>query len=400
MQTHDPNTEQTVLTVSQLNALARQLLEECFSTVTIEGEISNLSAPSSGHLYFTLKDDNAQIRCAMFRQYNRLLKTRPEHGMHVRVRARVSLYEGRGDFQLIVHDLEEAGDGALQRAFELLKKSLHAQGLFDEAHKKPLPALPQRIGVITSRTAAALRDILSVLKRRFPSIPVVIYPTQVQGELAAGQIVKAIETANQRAECDVLIVSRGGGSLEDLWPFNEEIVARAIYASTIPIVSGVGHEVDVTISDFVADRRAPTPSAAAELITPNVTDWLHKLQQINLRLSHQMRTQIQRARLQLEHLAKRIRHPGQKLQEQAQRLDQLERRLTQAYRLQLVQKRHRLTMLARALNAISPLNTLSRGYAIATKEGEVLTSQSQVTAGDRIEVRLHEGKLDCTVDSV
>lgn len=390
-------TEPTILTVSQLNGFARDVLEECFASVMIEGEISNFSKPSSGHMYFTLKDDAAQVRCAMFRGNNMKLQFKPEHGMQVTVKARVSLYVGRGDFQLIVSSMEEAGDGALQRAFEQLKKKLHAQGLFAQENKKSLPLLPRAIGVVTSATGAALHDILSVLQRRFASIPVIVYPTPVQGELAAQKIVNAISKANELKQCDVLLVARGGGSLEDLWPFNEEIVAHAVFSSDIPIVSGVGHEVDFTICDFVADQRAPTPTAAAELVSPDKLEWQHKIDQLRLRLTHHIHTIIQQAKMQLAHLQKRIRHPGQKLQQQSQQLDMLEQRLITSMHNLFENKNLQLQSVVRALNAVSPLNTLSRGFAIASKNNKIITDAKQVNIDDQIDVRLHSGNLTCTV---
>lgn len=393
--------EQTTLTVSQLNHLARDLLEKCFASVSIEGEISNLSTPSSGHMYFTLKDESAQVRCAMFRGNNASLKFRPELGMHVVVNARVSLYEGRGDYQLIVQSMEEAGDGKLQREFEALKKRLHAEGLFNDEHKKPLPALPKCIGVVTSATGAALRDILSVLRRRFASIPVIIYPTAVQGKEAAQQICLAIQKANQQHHCDVLIVARGGGSLEDLWPFNEEVVARAVFASLIPIVSGVGHEVDITICDFVADQRAATPTAAAELVSPDTLEWQHKLSRLYQQLTNNVKSYLRQASQELAFLTKRIRHPGQRLEEHAQQLDYLEQRLIQAVRRVVLQpKQQQLENLSRALNAVSPLNTLQRGFAIATKDTKIISNSSECSVGDTIDIRLNHGELRCKVADI
>lgn len=319
-----------ILTVSQLNRAAKDLLETYLPMLWVEGELSNLSAPSSGHWYFSLKDSGAQVRCAMFRNRNMLVRFKPEAGKKVLVRGKVSLYEGRGDYQLIVEHMELAGAGDLQRQFELLKEKLQAEGLFDPAHKKPLPAWPRRLGVVTSPTGAAVHDILHVLRRRFPALPVIVLPVAVQGNDAAHQIAAAIETANRHALCDVLIVGRGGGSLEDLWAFNEEVVARAIHASTIPVVSAVGHEVDFTIADFVADLRAPTPSAAAELISPDGPALLQQLKQYELQLSRCMAAHLRWHRQQVEHLRARLPHPKQKLQAQAQTLDHLEVRLQRA----------------------------------------------------------------------
>ena len=311
-----PNSDdRDIYSVGRLNAEARGLLEGAFPLIWVQGELSNVSRPSSGHLYFTLKDANAQVRCAMFRGNNRFLKFRPADGAQVVVRASLSLYEARGDYQLIVQSMEEAGDGALQRAFEALKQKLAAEGLFEAAHKRALPALPKRIGVITSPTGAAIRDILSVLKRRFPAIPVLIYPVAVQGQAAGAEIAAMIRRADARRECDVLIIARGGGSLEDLWAFNEEIVARAIFDCSIPTVSGVGHEVDFTIADFVADQRAPTPSVAAEMVSPDQHDWLNQLRALDSELYKRLTRQMQRLGERLTWIGKRLQqqHPGQKL---------------------------------------------------------------------------------------
>lgn len=441
-----PATDRDVYSVGRLNAEARALLEGAFPLIWVEGELSNVSRPASGHLYFTLKDSSAQVRCAMFRGNNRFLKFRPADGLQVLVRANLSLYEARGDYQLIVQSMEEAGDGALQRAFEALKQKLAAEGLFDTAHKVDLPALPRRIGVVTSPTGAAIRDILSVLRRRFPAIPVLIYPVPVQGTGAGAEIAAAIRAADRRRDCDVLIVARGGGSLEDLWAFNEETVARAIYDCGIPVVSGVGHEVDFTIADFVADRRAPTPSVAAEMVSPDQAEWLNQLRALDRELYTQVRRRLQRLDERLGWLGKRLQqqHPGQRLRQRAQRLDELDQRLRLALRTQLRRRRERLatlearlqrhhpgprlrhlhdleaalarrlrtavqtqlkasrqrlTALGRALDAVSPLATLERGYAIVTAaDGHVLHDAAQTRPGDRITARLARGRLHCTVD--
>lgn len=435
-----------ILTVSQLNRKAKQLLETHLPLLWVEGELSNVSQPSSGHWYFTLKDEQAQVRCAMFRNRNMLVRFKPRQGQHVLIRARVSLYEGRGDYQLIAEHMEEAGAGALQRAFEELKHKLAAEGLFDPALKRPLPSLPKHIAVITSPTGAAIRDILSVLERRFPAIPVTVLPVAVQGKEAAPQIVTALERANRAQLFDVVVVARGGGSLEDLWPFNEEIVARAIHASNLPVVSAVGHEVDFTIADFVADLRAPTPSAAAELITPDGDDWLETFIGYELTLEEIISRQIKHTYQKLEWLRSRLRHPGERLQQQAQRLDGLELRLLrgmdqhlkhQTVRLanlmqrqkslqpmralrqlqhqvaqahnrlckltkqQLQLRKQRLAEAARVLHTVSPLNTLERGYAIATDaEGNILRSSKNVQTGDTLHTRLAQGELVCRVEKV
>lgn len=395
--------ENPIYTVSYLNQEVRSILERALPFVLLEGEVSNLRAPSSGHLYFSLKDANAQVRCALFRKrFNGLRATdvKLKDGMHVLVRANVSLYEERGDFQLIVEQVEEIGGGALRQAFEALKLALSEEGLFSEAHKKPLPKWPAVVGVVTSSTGAAIHDILSVLKRRFAGLPIIIYPTQVQGAQAADQIVAALQLANARKECDVLILARGGGSLEDLWPFNEERVARAIYKSQIPIVSGVGHEVDVTIADFVADHRAPTPSAAAELISPDVSEWMTMLARLELRLASAMRQQFRQYSVLLEQLQKRLPHPKRRLQDQMQKLDGLVQRLCLAQKNKLQRQQEKLNYLMQMLHNISPLNTLNRGYAIAMKDGQVLRDAEEVSVGDRIKVRLAKGELGCEVVNI
>ncbi len=431
------------LSVSQLNQQARLLLEQNFGMITVEGEISNFARPSSGHWYFTLKDSGAQVRCALFRNRNTFLKYRPKNGDLVRLRARVSLYEGRGEFQLIGDYLEEAGSGALQAAFEALKQRLQLEGLFNPQHKRPLPSLPRHIGIITSPTGAALRDILSVLKRRFAAIPVTLYPALVQGEAAAAQLRHALKLANRDQRCDVLIIGRGGGSLEDLWPFNDEALARAIVSSAIPVVSAVGHEVDFSIADFVADHRAATPSAAAELVSPDGEQLVAQYRYCRQRLVSQISRRLVREKERLTWLSQRLKHPGQRLQEQTQQLDNLELRLQRAMQRRLLVEQQRaaylrqrlvrqnplrtlseehaqvqqlnqrlcqgvqrrldsggqtLTALARELHAVSPLATLERGYAIITTPDQaVITHADRVKAGDTVEARLANGRLRCTV---
>lgn len=435
--------------MSRLNQTARLLLEQGLPRVWIEGELSNLARPSSGHLYFTLKDDQAQVRGAMFRSRNQLLRFKPADGMQVLVRAKISLYEARGEYQFIAESMQEAGDGVLQRAYDALKLKLEQEGLFDPAWKKPLPALPGRIGVITSPTGAAIRDVLSVLRRRFPAIPVLIYPVPVQGKDAGREIAAMLHTAAQRKDCDVLILTRGGGSLEDLWAFNEEIVARAIHACAIPVVSAVGHEVDFTIADFVADRRAPTPSAAAELVSPDQQEWLQQMRQMERRLARSMETRLGAGQQRMRWLMQRLqlRHPGQLLRQQAQRLDDLEqrsrlalrsyfnklqsvvkhahatlllhtprhriertrlqhdsleRRLRTAMSALLKERQRRFAVACKSLDTISPLATLERGYAIVNRAGrrEVLRKASDATIGEQVEARLAEGSLLCTVDEI
>ncbi|MFL6547099.1 MAG: exodeoxyribonuclease VII large subunit [Povalibacter sp.] len=348
--------ERDVYTPSRLNREARTLLERGFAALWIEGEMSNLSRPSSGHWYFSIKDDAAQLRCAMFRQRNLLAKFSPRDGQRVLLRGRVTLYEPRGDYQFLVDYIEEAGEGALRRRFELLKAKLAAEGLFDTARKRPLPKLPKRIGVITSPSGAAIRDVLNILKRRFCRLPVLIYPVQVQGAGAASQIATAIRLASVRAECDVLILARGGGSLEDLWSFNEEIVARAIAACNIPIVSGVGHEVDFTIADFVADVRAPTPSGAAELAAPDCNEWQRTLSTWSRRLSGALQRTVQQSNQRLVWLDRRLnqQHPGVALRQRAQRLDELEQRLSNVLQRTIQLRTQRLHGLRRRLDQRHP----------------------------------------------
>lgn len=333
------------------------MLERGFAALWVEGEISNLSRPSSGHWYFSLKDDAAQLRCAMFRQKNQLLRFAPKDGMHVQIRGRVSLYEARGDYQFLADHMEEAGEGALRRRFDLLKAKLAAEGLFAEERKRALPKLPRRIGVITSPTGAAVRDILHVLERRFCRIPVLIYPVPVQGAAAAPQIAAAIRVASARAECDVLILARGGGSLEDLWAFNEEAVARAIYDCSIPLVSGVGHEIDFTIADLVADLRAPTPSAAAERVTtPDCSEWIRSFDSQTKQLATALERRLARGIDRVQWLARRLTqlHPGIQLRQHSQRLDELETRLVAAMRRTLVASRDRTDWLDRRLAQVHP----------------------------------------------
>lgn len=441
-----PRPERDVYTVSRLNKEVRLLLESGLPLLWLEGELSNFAAPASGHWYFSLKDSQAQVRCAMWRQRNSAVRFRPKDGMAVLVRARVGLYEPRGEYQLIVEHLEEAGEGALKREFEKLKSKLAAEGLFDAERKRPLPAVPRRIGVVTSPTGAALHDILRVLRARFPAAPVLLYPTAVQGAAAVPEIVRAIETASRRQDCDVLIVARGGGSLEDLWCFNDERVARAIAACRIPTVSGVGHEVDVTIADFVADLRAPTPSAAALAASPDKSAWLESLALLLTRfggaMGRYLRTQLASLGAVTQRL--QISHPGARLQQHTQRLDDLEQRLRLALRASLLVKRQRLDTLgtrlwrenprhrlealcahaaalrerlagamgaqlntlrqrlalgSRTLDAVSPLATLGRGFAVVKRvdDGALLRDAAQAPVGTEIEARLSKGRLRARV---
>jgi exodeoxyribonuclease VII large subunit len=444
----NPSSDQASLTPSELNRQVRSLLESHYDFLWITGEVSNFAAPSSGHWYFSLKDDRAQVRCAMFRNRNQRLRYRPQNGDAVRLRARVSLYEGRGEFQLIGEFLEPAGAGALQARFEALRDRLRDEGLFDAALKRPLPAHPRHLAVVTSPTGAALQDILSVLARRSPITRITVLPAAVQGDEAPGQLVAALERANRLAaagtDFDAIILARGGGSLEDLWAFNDETLARAIRASRLPVVCGVGHEVDVTIADFAADVRAPTPSAAAELLSADMTALIASLQERRQRLVQLMRWRLTQAQQRIDHLRQRLRHPGTRLREQAQRIDEMELRLKDAMQrrlagaqrdlllletrlnshsplpklrhqredlqrqrqslrramaLRLQREKQRLQEREHTLSVLSPLAVLDRGYAIlSTADGSVVRTAAQVERGSTLSARLAEGKLRLTVD--
>ncbi|MBB3104217.1 exodeoxyribonuclease VII large subunit [Azomonas macrocytogenes] len=436
--------DREVLSVSQLNSRARLLLEDVFARIWVEGEISNLARPASGHVYFTLKDQNAQVRCALFRQNAVRVREALRDGLAVRVRGRVSVFEARGDYQLILETLEPAGDGALRLAFEALKEKLATEGLFAAARKQALPAHPRRIGIVTSPSGAVIRDIISVFGRRAPQVELVLVPTAVQGREATLQIVRALELADAQG-FDALILARGGGSLEDLWCFNEEAVARAVANCATPIVSAVGHETDVSIADFVADVRAPTPSAAAELLAPHTGDLVQRLENLQRRLLLRMQERLQRAGMRLEGLTKRLRHPGERLQQQAQRVDDLEQRLLRAIQQRLRngqerlarldtrltaqhpertlnalsqrleylgsrlpramqenlrRQRQQLQSLAQTLQVVSPLATLSRGYSILLDEnGRAIRAADQTRPGQRLRARLGEGELSVRVES-
>ncbi len=413
-----------IFSPSALVRLAREALEQRFPLLWIEGEISNFSRPASGHMYFSLKDAQAQVRCAMFKPKSTYLRFKPADGMRVLARARVGLYEARGEFQLVIEHLEEAGEGALLRAFEQLKTRLAAEGLFAQERKRALPELPRRIGVITSPTGAAIRDVLNVIARRFPLVAVEILPVPVQGRDAPAAIAAMINAAAAMRRHDVLLLTRGGGSLEDLWAFNDEAVARAIHASAIPIVSAIGHEVDFTIADFVADLRAPTPSAAAELLTPDAGQLLRLARHRHDRLEQLLRHRLQRLAQQADHAYARLRaqHPRHRLHGGRQRLLQLyarlgaqhpaamlgrrradvlatERRLRTIVSRRLEARARHLRELARALNAISPLATLQRGYAIVFDEdGRIVRSITQMSAGQRLRLRLADGEVAARID--
>ena len=434
--------QNNIISVSELNRIARELLETAIPPVWISGEISNLTLAASGHAYFSLKDVRAQIRAVMFRNRLSQLGFRPKEGLRVEVRGTVSLYEARGDYQINVSQMQEAGLGALYAAFEALKTRLAAEGLFDNQLKRPLPAHPKVIGIVTSPQAAALRDVLTTLRRRAPQIPVVLYPTQVQGDTAPAQIVAAIGAASRRQDADVLIVCRGGGSIEDLWAFNDEQVARAIRACRLPVISGVGHETDFTIADFAADVRAPTPTAAAELVSPDRDALLARLAELDFRLGRAMHHRLDRASQQLDRLALRLTHPGERIARQRERLAQAEYRLHQHWarrqelaRLQVVhlqtrllrarpsqerqqallasnrqqlaraistqleRQHHRLAALSARLDALDPQAVLARGYAIVENaRGQAVLDPAALAQNERVTLRLALGNTGARID--
>lgn len=438
--------DREVLTVSQLNQRARILLEDVFPQVWVEGELSNIARPSSGHVYFTLKDRNAQVRCAIFKQQASRVRDLLRDGLLVRVRGRVSLYEGRGDYQMILDSVEAAGDGALRLAFEALKTALQAEGLFAQERKQALPVHPQRIGIVTSASGAVLHDIISVFARRAPHVKLTLIPSAVQGREATAQLVRALELAD-RAEFDAIILARGGGSLEDLWCFNEETLARAIAQCRTPIVSAVGHETDVSISDFIADVRAPTPSAAAELLAPNRLELLTQLRSIERSLSLRLQDALTRKGAQLQSLRQRLRHPRERLQQHQQRLDnlalrlqrsiktqqqqrsqhldylqarlsvqhpqqsllahqqqlkQLQQRLLRTAQQHVLHSKQRLQVLMQALHVISPLATLERGYSIlnTADQQQIIRSVKEVHTSQHLQARLTDGVLTLQVSHV
>jgi exodeoxyribonuclease VII large subunit len=444
-----PRPDEPIFTVSELNREARELLEGALPALWVEGEISNFIHHGSGHMYFDLKDEGAQVRCAMFRGANRRLQFRPENGLQVLLQGRVTLYEPRGSYQLVAEAMEPAGEGLLRRRLEALKTKLQGEGLFAAEHKQTLPSLPRQIGVITSPTGAAVRDILKVLRRRFPAIPVIIYPTQVQGERAAGEISAALATAARRAECDVLICGRGGGSLEDLWSFNEEQVVRAIFASPIPVISAVGHETDITLADLVADMRAPTPSAAAELVVPDAQGWQQQFAATERRSGSAMNRQLRMLAQAAAQLTGRLRRRSPRfiLRQNAQRLDELgsrarrasaarldaegarllqlgtrllnaspsrqcqagrqqlreqQLRLSAAMQTRLNAARARLSTGAAGLQIASPLATLERGYALVTdgKTGAALRDAAELQTGQEVQARLAHGGFRATITRV
>ena len=434
-----------IYTVSRLNSEVRLTLELQFRQLWLVGEVSNFIAASSGHWYFSLKDQAAQVKVAMFKQSNRYASLQPKNGQQILIRARISVYEPRGEYQLLADMLEPAGDGLLKQQYEQIKATLAAEGLLAPERKKPLPKKVQKVGVVTSPTGAAIRDIITVLQRRAPALEVIIYPCLVQGTQAPGQIYNAIQKAISRNEVDVLLIGRGGGSLEDLWCFNDEQLCRAVAACPIPIVSAVGHEIDFALTDFVADVRAPTPSAAAELVSPDQSHLLERISRLRSALIQAQRARMQQVAPKLINLSQRLLalHPKRRLEQQQQRLDelqlrltasikrnvlsaqqqqqyldkslrqlspgkvltqqkqyisQLEQRLKQAQQQQLKQHKQRLAQLGSQLNTVSPLATLARGYSITFDEKQqVVTNSSQLKAGDKVVVKLAAGSFDAEV---
>ncbi len=394
---------ENIYSVSQLNSAARQMLEGNFSQIWLTGEISNFTQPVSGHWYLTLKDENAQVRGAMFRMKNLRVGFRPQNGMQVLVRANVSLYEPRGDYQLIIESMHPAGEGLLQQQFEALKMKLAAEGLFAQNLKKSLPDFAKAVGIVTSSTGAALQDILHILARRDPSLKVVIYPTAVQGKEATAEIVQMIELANARQEVDVLIVGRGGGSLEDLWCFNEEEVARAIFRSNLPIISAVGHETDVTIADFVADLRAPTPSAAAELAVFDHQAAVAEISAKTARMNRALQQKLDIAKLKVNQYQTKLQYvsPESRLHEHRRYAVDLEEKLYRQMEQVLTEKKHRLAILTGQMEGVSPLKKLSQGFSyVADETGKAVTDASTVKVGDPLTVHLLKGTLKANVTEV
>ncbi|RDX36426.1 exodeoxyribonuclease VII large subunit [Kangiella sp. HD9-110m-PIT-SAG07] len=439
LEPQEPTQQRKIYSVTELALNVRRQLEAEIGQVWITGEISNLATPRSGHWYFTLKDSDSQFRCAMFKNRNRSVRFTPQDGQQILMRAKISLYEPRGDLQLIGEYMEAAGEGALQIAFDRLKQKLNSEGLFDPELKRPIPTFPHKIGIITSATGAAIRDVLTVLKRRMPQIPIIIYPSQVQGEKAAKTIIEQLNIANDRAECDVILVTRGGGSLEDMWCFNDEKLAREIRKSKVPVVSAVGHEVDTSISDLVADLRAPTPSAAAEMLVPNRADIIHKFQTVERRLANEFQHKLQIQQARLDKLTSKIVHPKQRLaqsetdlarlikqlhtaqkrfieqkganlrnvhvrlnsykpqkhlEQSQQRLTAWQKQLQQAIKQQLGLSQQAFALSAQKLHDISPLATLDRGYTITTDEsGKALRTAKDAKKASGLITKFQDGEV-------
>ena len=393
--------ETKVFSVKEINRLVRELLEQSFPSFWITGEISNFISASSGHWYFSLKDEEAQVRCTMFKNKNMAAEWIPKNGEKIEAKCLIGLYEARGEYQLNIEQIRHAGAGLLSEAFNQLKEKLLKEGLFEVSRKKPIPQFPKSIGVITSPTGAAIEDILITLKRRSPHIPIIIYPSLVQGKEAPPAIVRAIETANAREECDVLILARGGGSIEDLWAFNEEIVARAIVASKIPTITGVGHETDSTIADFVSDLRAPTPTGAAELITSHTFELIKTIQvyknQLNKLIAGLIRELVQK----IDYLEKRLVSPRQQIQRQKEQIYQYIQRINQSMKNVVIQYRLHIDKLKLNLDHLSPHAVLSRGYSIITDvDGQIVNNVTQLKLDDKIHIQLNHGQADANISDL
>ena len=395
-----PN-EAKVFSVKEINRLVRELLEQSFPSFWISGEISNFISASSGHWYFSLKDDEAQVRCTMFKNKNMAADWVPKNGEKIEAKCFIGLYEARGEYQLNIELIRHAGTGLLSEAFNQLKEKLLKEGLFETSRKKLMPQFPKSIGVITSPTGAAIEDILITLKRRSPHIPIFIYPSLVQGKEAPLAIVKAIETANIRMECDVLILARGGGSIEDLWAFNEEIVARAIAASKIPTITGVGHETDTTIADFVSDLRAPTPTGAAELVTSHTVELIKTIQVYKHQLNKVMAGVIRELMQKIDYLEKRLISPRQQIQRQKEQIHQYIQRINQSMKNAMIQYRLNIDKLKLNLDHLSPHAVLSRGYSIITNvDGQIVNNANQLKLDDKIRIQLNHGQADATISDL
>ena len=395
-----PN-EAKVFSVKEINRLVRELLEQSFPSFWISGEISNFISASSGHWYFSLKDDEAQVCCTMFKNKNMAADWVPKNGEKIEAKCFIGLYEARGEYQLNIELIRHAGAGLLSEAFNQLKEKLLKEGLFEPSRKKSIPQFPKSIGVITSPTGAAIEDILITLKRRSPHIPIFIYPSLVQGKEAPSAIVKAIETANTRMECDVLILARGGGSIEDLWAFNEEIVARAIVASKIPTITGVGHETDTTIADFVSDLRAPTPTGAAELVTSHTVELIKTIQAYKNQLNKMMASVIRELMQKIDYLEKRLISPRQQIQRQKEQIHQYIQRINQSMKNAMIQYRLNIDKLKLNLDHLSPHAVLSRGYSIITNvDGQIVNNVNQLKLDDKIHIQLNHGQVDANISDL
>lgn len=393
-----------IYSVKEITRQVRGMLENEFPDVWVRGEICDLSKPTSGHVYFVLKDEESQLNAALFGYLRKGFKFSLEEGLQIIAHGRISVYERQGRYQLIIDKIEPAGKGALQLAFEQLKTKLEKEGLYEPSHKKPIPLLPGRIGVVTSPTGAAIRDILNIIERRFPNMEIILYPVRVQGKEAPREIVEAVESFNQRKDVDVLIVGRGGGSIEDLWAFNEEAVARSIYASRIPVISAVGHEIDFTIADFVADLRAPTPSAAAELVVPHKGDLLKRIESMTLSLIKGLanKLEISQNRLSLFLSSYVFQQPKDRIIQYQQHLDEITMRSFRGMNHRLELRESRFRALLGKLDTLSPLSVLERGYSICRKlpERKVIRDTREVLRGDRIEVKVSRGEMVCGVEEV